>query len=88
MEYGDDLCSIDQIVMHIADCKTICTIAATVAATNRTPHNLFLPAFFLSASTFLKGNPLVLLSAPVRLLILPAELPNSTHHKPIAAKKL
>ena len=60
--------------------------ASTIAATAEVPHNLFLPAFFLYASTFLNGNPLVRLSAPVRRLIFPAELPNSTHHNPIAAK--
>lgn len=41
--------------------------------------------FLLLASLFLNGNPLVLLSAPVLLLMwLPA--PNMRHHKPNAAR--
>ena len=45
-------------------------------------------AFLLSASMFLRGNPLVRLSAPVLLLILPGELPNRRHHKPKAPSRL
>lgn len=43
----------------------------------------FLP-FLLLASRFLNGNPLVLLSAPVLLLMWLPE-PNMRHHRPKAA---
>lgn len=46
--------------------------------------SLYLPFFFFSASAFLNGNPLVLLSAPVFLLILPLLLANRMHHSAIA----
>lgn len=43
--------------------------------------------FFAEAdSLFPKGKPLVLLSAPVFLLILPLLLANRIHHKPIEAR--
>lgn len=42
--------------------------------------------FLLSASTFRNGNPLVLLSAPVLLLILPLSPANIRHHSPKAAR--
>ena len=51
-----------------------------------TLYNVFFPIFLLSASAFVKGNPLVLLSAPVFRLILPPELAKSRHHNPIAPK--
>lgn len=44
-------------------------------------------AFLLSASAFLNGNPLVLLSAPVFLLILPLLLANKMHHSATMARK-
>jgi hypothetical protein len=45
-------------------------------------------AFLLSASVFLNGNPLVRLSAPVFLLILPLLLANKIHQKATAAKNV
>jgi len=46
----------------------------------------YLP-FFFSASRFLNGYPLVRLSAPVFLLILPSLLANKMHHIATEAKK-
>jgi len=49
--------------------------------------SIYLP-FLLSASLFLKGNPLVRLSAPVFLLILPLLLANRMHQNATAARKV
>src|SRR5947209_5652196 len=54
--------------------------------TVRTAPRIYL-TFLLSASAFLNGNPLVLLSAPVFLLILPLLLANKMHHSATVAKK-
>jgi hypothetical protein len=48
---------------------------------------IYLP-FLFSASVFLNGNPLVLLSAPVFLLILPSLLANKMHQNATAARKV
>jgi hypothetical protein len=60
------------VLVMLTVCKTRC---------------IYLP-FLFSASVFLKGNPLVLLSAPVFLLILPLLLANKMHHNAIAARNV
>jgi hypothetical protein len=72
--------------------QQLCTISSNLLAlmvlsAHPTVVGVYLP-FLLSASLFLNGKPLVLLSAPVFLLILPLLLANKIHQKAIAAKKV
>jgi hypothetical protein len=64
-----------------------CTENARSFCTAQTRVRIYLP-FLFSASLFLNGNPLVLLSAPVFLLILPLLLANKMHQKATAAKNV
>ena len=58
----------------------------TLTAFLPSSHRIYF-AFLLSASEFLNGNPLVLLSAPVFLLIRPLLLANRMHHSATMARK-
>lgn len=67
-------------------CRPVCFQTSSHTSLLSASHYIYLP-FLLSASAFLNGNPLVLLSAPVFLLILPLLLANKMHHSATMARK-
>ena len=69
-----------------------CTLNSSLMNVLCSPQTFFhfprFPSFlFLSASVFPNGNPLVRLSAPVRLLIRPPSRSKSRHHRPTDASR-